>query len=179
MDPDILIEMNYCRRCGTPLTHGGGRLYQCEQGHDIYTESTASAGIILLNDQDEVLLLQRNIEPHRGTYNIPGGICDLVEGPLHAAIREVEEETGITADQYTAPQFVQAEVEPYPFRDEVLASLPTVFTARLKGPVVPKLDHESLSASFIALRELDLDTIRFSGIREALRKVRESLDIQA
>lgn len=179
MEPEITIAMNFCRRCGTPLAHQGDRHYRCEQGHDIYMESTSSAGIILLNDKDEVLLLQRNIEPFKGTYSIPGGICNLVEGPLHAAIREVEEETGITAGQYTTPQFVQAEVEPYPFGDEVLASLPTVFMARLKGDVVPRLDHESMSAQFISIRDLDLATIRFSGIREALRKVRENLDSEA
>ena len=42
-----------------------------------------------------VLLIQRNIEPNRGGWTIPGGYVERDETAEQAVIREVEEETGL------------------------------------------------------------------------------------
>lgn len=49
-------------------------------------------------DQDDlkILLIQRDGEPYAGEWAMPGGFVDMDETPEHAAIRELEEETGLT-----------------------------------------------------------------------------------
>lgn len=42
-----------------------------------------------------ILLIQRNIEPNRGGWTIPGGYVERDETAEQAVIREVEEETGL------------------------------------------------------------------------------------
>ncbi len=47
----------------------------------------------------KVLLLKRNINPLKGYWDIPGGHIRLGETPKQAAIRELDEETGIVISQ--------------------------------------------------------------------------------
>jgi 8-oxo-dGTP pyrophosphatase MutT (NUDIX family) len=173
--PEVYMEMRYCHRCGSKLTVQQERHYTCEQGHKIYLNRSPAAGIILLNQANEVLLLERNVEPHRGTFNIPGGVCELYETAEETAMREVLEETQIGRDDYTDMRFVCTDTEPYPYDGQVLPIMVIVFTARLRKDVEPVLDSESVSARFVSLDTFDMDSIRFPGIRRALQRVRDEV----
>jgi phosphoesterase RecJ-like protein len=63
---------------------------------------TRAAVLILLrerNDALEVLLTRRSqdVEHHKGQVSFPGGAIEKDETPLHAALRETEEEIGVPA----------------------------------------------------------------------------------
>ena len=55
-------------------------------------------GVIVFRDQ-EVLLIKRNKEPHKGQWSIPGGKQIIGETVTDAAKRELLEETGVKVDQ--------------------------------------------------------------------------------
>ena len=46
---------------------------------------------------DEVLLVRRGRAPRKGDWSIPGGLQELGETVSETALREVREETGVTA----------------------------------------------------------------------------------
>lgn len=48
----------------------------------------------LIEQDGRVLLVQRDIEPGRGLWGLPGGYVDWNEHPETAMVRECEEETG-------------------------------------------------------------------------------------
>lgn len=52
-------------------------------------------GVVVLNEQGEVLLAQRGKPPRAGEWSIPGGLLDLGERLEDAARREVREECNI------------------------------------------------------------------------------------
>lgn len=58
----------------------------------------ASAGLVLRGE--EVLLVQRGIEPFLGSWAIPAGYQDADESPPQTAEREILEETGIQVEAY-------------------------------------------------------------------------------
>ena len=55
-------------------------------------------GVIVFRDK-EVLLVQRNKEPNKGHWSIPGGRQMLGETAAEAAQRELLEETGVKVDR--------------------------------------------------------------------------------
>ena len=52
--------------------------------------------IVFNNKEDKILMCKRTKEPYKGKLNLVGGKVEKDEDELHAAYRELEEETGIT-----------------------------------------------------------------------------------
>ncbi|WP_434739355.1 NUDIX hydrolase [Micromonospora sp. SH-82] len=69
---------------------------------------------IVFNDEGHVLLVHHN---KTDLWLYPGGHIDPNEDPAEAALREVREETGITADI----------LDPQPFRHPAVRSIPSPF----------------------------------------------------
>ena len=54
--------------------------------------------IVFDNEEDKILMCKRTKEPYKGKLNLVGGKVEKEEDELHAAYRELEEETGIKRD---------------------------------------------------------------------------------
>lgn len=52
--------------------------------------------LVYNKSEDKILMCKRAKEPYKGKYNLVGGKVETNEDELHAAYRELEEETGIT-----------------------------------------------------------------------------------
>lgn len=71
----------------------------CERAHRHWGRYGA-AGLLLRHrgQDDDAVLMQHRAEwsHHGGTWGIPGGARDSTEHPVHAALRETEEEAGVS-----------------------------------------------------------------------------------
>lgn len=63
---------------------------------------------------DEVLLIQRGTPPRRGEWSLPGGRIEPGEPVKVAALRELHEETGVTAEIFGLVDVVDAIFENRP-----------------------------------------------------------------
>jgi ADP-ribose pyrophosphatase YjhB (NUDIX family) len=89
----------FCWRCGAALAAPPPTMCSaCGQAHYV---NPAPCGEAVVVRDGKVLLLRRAGDPHRGSWDVPGGFCDGDEHPMHAAERELEEELGL-AGQATA-----------------------------------------------------------------------------
>jgi 8-oxo-dGTP diphosphatase len=92
-------EINYCPRCGTPVTlidRFGHERPVCPQCGWTYFADPKVAAAILVQQDGRVLLVRRVNEPFRGQWTLPAGFIDAGEDPAKAAERECLEETGLT-----------------------------------------------------------------------------------
>ncbi len=56
------------------------------------------SALLVQDDKDRILLGQRNKDPQRGSWVIPGGKIHAFESIAEAATRELQEETGLTVE---------------------------------------------------------------------------------
>ena len=57
--------------------------------------------IVYNKEENKILMCKREKEPYKGKFNLVGGKVEQNEDELHAAYRELQEETGITDKDIT------------------------------------------------------------------------------
>lgn len=91
-------EVKYCQRCGSPMTwqeRFGRERPVCPQCDWIYFPDPKVAVAVLVEQEGQVLLVRRAIDPERGRWTLPAGFVDAGEDPARAAERECLEEAGL------------------------------------------------------------------------------------
>jgi ADP-ribose pyrophosphatase YjhB (NUDIX family) len=95
---DSYQEINFCVSCATALTldqRAGKERPVCPHCGWVYFSDPKVAVAVLIQNIDQVLLVQRMMQPERGKWTLPGGFLDAGEDPIQAAARECYEETGL------------------------------------------------------------------------------------
>jgi 8-oxo-dGTP diphosphatase len=89
----------FCPRCGASLKSEQieDRLrFMCTQCSWIHYENPLPCVAALVrNENGEVLLIKRGVEPAIGEWALPSGFIEIDETPEMACVRELEEETGL------------------------------------------------------------------------------------
>jgi 8-oxo-dGTP diphosphatase len=94
----IVDSIKFCPRCGTALVeqlHDAKMRPVCPTCHWVYFPDPKVAVVVLIKKNDDVLLVQRMFDPHKGDWTLPSGFVDAGEDPKAAAARECLEETGL------------------------------------------------------------------------------------
>ena len=145
--------MNYCPRCGSKLGSkfdGGRERPACLAagcGFIHFGDHSIGCGAVVLRD-GKALLIQRGINPNRGSWQIPGGYVESDEEIIHAVEREVMEEAGIVA-KFSDVIGVRHSV------GAPSANVYVVFRLDLVSGE-PRFDgEETIGAGFFSLEEID------------------------
>ena len=77
--------------------------------------------LVYNKDEDKILMCKREKNPYKGKYNLVGGKVEQGENELHAAYRELQEETGITKDDITLTNIMNFEYKMSDMELEVYA----------------------------------------------------------
>ena len=76
---------------------------------------TDCVGVVCIRGND-VLLIQRGTAPRKGEWSIPGGRIEAGETEAQAALRELGEETNVSAELLTKITALDADFEGYHYR---------------------------------------------------------------
>lgn len=123
---------------------------------------------IVLNEKDEVLWQQRG---DFGWWGLPGGVVEIEESLSETVIREIYEETGLTAQVerflgiYSSPDFDVT----YPNGDQV-QQITFTFVCRVNGGQ-PHIDQdETLALSWLDPKELPQTSPWYTAMLQDFRK---------
>lgn len=169
------MEMNFCRRCGSTLSQQSASYYICKNNHKLYVNAVPTTGTFFLTDDNHLLLSVRGIEPLKGKLDTFGGFVENGETAERGAERELQEELGLSPDQYDPPVFLSTEVALYPFSGEDRSILGTFFWSRLKPGVTPIAADDVAGIVQIPLADIDLDEIGGSDVKAAIKKLQKLL----
>ena len=165
-------EFRYCPRCATELElrpSGGPDPDRptCPSCGFVHYENPVPTVQAWIDRDGSYLALERNQDPERGKWNMPGGFVEIGESGPEAIAREVREETGleievieligIFASTYGAP-------DGQPIFD-------VAYHCRETGGEL-EISDESGDGRWFPLSEFPEPA--FSGERQALAKLRES-----
>ena len=95
-----LKTKRFCHFCSHALEQrhieGKTRLYCAKCQQPIYENPVPAACVVLIDNQQRILLVKRNVPPKEGQWCLPGGFIECGETTEQAALRELQEETGLT-----------------------------------------------------------------------------------
>ncbi|MFO7965630.1 MAG: NUDIX hydrolase [Desulfobacterales bacterium] len=95
-----LRPISYCHFCGKRLIRktvdGYERLFCTACGIPIYQNPVPATCVVVVEEENNLLLVKRSVEPRIGEWCLPGGFVELGEFPDKSALRELKEETGLS-----------------------------------------------------------------------------------
>lgn len=111
-----------------------------------------AASVIVINDKNEILLQQRS---DNGLWGYCGGGMEPGESPQAAAVRELYEESGLTAEKLELFGVYSGEEQHffYPNGDEVW-TIDILFICREYSGELSAVDGESLKLEFVPMDKI-------------------------
>ena len=94
-------DFNMCPMCGSKkIEWRNDKKWICPDcGFDLYCNIAAAVGIVLYDDEKNVLFEVRAKEPRKGFLCLPGGFVDAGESTEAAIVRECREELGASLNE--------------------------------------------------------------------------------
>ena len=93
-------DFKMCPMCGSKqIENHGNRKWICPDcGFDLYCNVAAAVGVVLYDNQKNVLFEVRAKEPRKGFLALPGGFVDFDESAEEGVVRECREEIGVPVE---------------------------------------------------------------------------------
>lgn len=161
----ILKQHKYCFLCKGDLEVKGKNWLQCKScGYRNYINPLPTTTAILLNENDEILLIKRDVEPGKGSWDTPGGFIDIGENAEDGMTREIKEELGIDLKDF---EYLGSYEDTYLFDGVDAVVIGFTYAGRLGGQEI-KINSEASEYRFFKFEDLPMDNIAFKGVKEAL-----------
>jgi len=169
------MEMNFCRRCGSALK-SDGEGFRCQNGHLLFSNPAPTSGLFLLMpDKQTVVMSRRGIEPRKGELDCFGGFVDSGETFEESIYRELQEEAGLSKDDYSPISYLCSATSGYPYGGEDLIVLGVNYFAILKPEAQPKANDDVAEIVNMNIEDIDPNSITADDVRAGLLALREYL----
>lgn len=127
-------EFNFCPNCGKKnIKYIDGKKWLCPDcGFDLYNNVASAVGIIIYDDNGNVLFEKRAKNPRKDFLALPGGFCDNDERAEDAVVRECKEEIGFAPENI---KFICTFPNRYEYKNILYKTCDIFFTSKVPGKI--------------------------------------------
>lgn len=123
-------DFNMCPMCGSKkILNFDNRKWVCSDcGFDLYCNVAAAVGVVIFDDEKNVLFEVRAKNPKKDYLCLPGGFVDFDESAESAIVRECYEELGLKLKDY---KYLCSYPNVYPYKNIEYRTCDLFFMAKL------------------------------------------------
>jgi mutator protein MutT len=164
------MNFKYCPVCAGKLEEkkleGTKKYPVCREcGFEFFQNSKPTASVIIENENGEILLTQRAIEPSCGKWDIPGGFLENGEDPIDGVKREAMEELSV---EIAPSKIFCVNVDKYAYREGEFYTLNIFYKSKIISGNI-KLDKENMNYRWFAKDRIPWDDLAFVNTALALK----------
>lgn len=165
--------MNFCKECGSKLQKESNVKYVCDQCANIYyVNPKAGVGLILLDDNGDLILTRRAIDPRKGTLDFIGGFVDLDESLEQAVYREIKEEAGLLVEDIINMRYFGSHPNPYRWQERIIPVIDVFYIASLCPGANPQPLEEISAFETVKLSSLQRKDVAFVSSWKMIERLR-------
>ena len=154
----------FCPRCGHGnLSAIADNALGCRSCDFVfYLNAAAAVAALILRNDTELLVVERNQDPHRGAWDLPGGFCAPGETAETGLQREIREELGL---EITSARYFCSAPNQYHFQDTVYTTLDLAYICTADLPETIRTNHEIASVIFVPFADIAVERFGLKSIQ--------------
>lgn len=163
----------FCPKCGgQTLQSVSPKEFRCGCGFHFF-QNVATAVMVALCWQDEVLVAVRARNPSKGLLDLPGGFVEPGESLEGALVRELQEELGldVSAQPFT---YLGSFPNIYPYDGITYHTCDTLFAIKLSEKTVIQPADDVAACQWLKLSDIPLSRFAFESTRTAMARLQQS-----
>lgn len=160
--------LKYCPRCGSglfkPQTNKSFKCSSC--GFEFFINSATAVAAVIENEQGQILLTVRGVEPDLGALDLPGGFVDPMESAEEAIKREIKEELNL---EIATTTYLTSFPNEYIYSGYSVFTTDCGFACKVKNFDNIKVADDIAGYQFFDPKEIDFNKISSNSIRKILK----------
>lgn len=137
-------------------------------GYILWQNSKPCVSVIITNEDEQVLMTKRGVDPDRGKLDLPGGFLEYGEMPEDGAVREVKEELGV---EIKIDEYLGCVIDRYYYQDINDYMLVVGFSAQIKRGKPFAADSKEIAAiEWVNPKTISAVRLAFTGNYKFLKK---------
>lgn len=162
-----LQHYRYCPVCGSAdFLVSSVKSKQCRHcGYELFINPSAAVVAFIRNARGELLVVERDCEPAKGTLDLPGGFTDIDETVEESVIREIKEETGLTV---TATTYLFSYPNHYLYSGMDIPTLDFFFECQVEDTSVLHAADDAASCQWLPLNQIQPERFGLKSIRQGV-----------
>lgn len=164
-----LEKFKYCPVCGSNrFVINDDKSKKCENcGFVYYLNPSSATAAFIINEKEELLVVTRKYDPAKGTFDLPGGFCDIGENAEESVKREIKEETNMDINStkllFTIPN-------KYLYSGFVVPTLDSFFLCTVNDTSILKTMDDAASTEWIPLDKIHTELFGLYSAKQAVTR---------
>ena len=160
-------NFKYCPKCKSSDLKDGSNNILCNAcGYKLFFNAAAATSCVLIQN-DQMLFVERKNNPKKGLYDLPGGFADFDETLENGMKRELLEEISYSP---LSLSYFTSYPNTYEYASVQYHTMDCFFTGIVENGASLKANDDAESIIWVKVTDIDLDTIAFESVRNALKQ---------